>query len=69
MLGSRTPLHVFDAGTVNAHRYRDEILEAYVRLFRGAFGPDFMFMDDNARPHRALIIDDFLEEENIRRMD
>ncbi|KAF8790521.1 Transposable element Tc3 transposase like protein [Argiope bruennichi] len=28
-----------------------------------------MFMDDNARPHRAQIFDDFLKEDNIRRMD
>ncbi|GBM02755.1 hypothetical protein AVEN_40822-1 [Araneus ventricosus] len=26
-------------------------------------------MDDNARPHRALLIDEFLESEDIRRMD
>ncbi|GFX14529.1 hypothetical protein TNCV_1617121 [Trichonephila clavipes] len=29
MLGSRTPLYVFDACTVNSHSYRDQILEAY----------------------------------------
>ncbi|GBN67089.1 hypothetical protein AVEN_166511-1, partial [Araneus ventricosus] len=26
-------------------------------------------MDDNARPHRALLVDKFLESEDIRRMD
>ncbi|GBN39097.1 hypothetical protein AVEN_161008-1 [Araneus ventricosus] len=26
-------------------------------------------MDDNARPHRALLVDEFLESEDIRRMD
>ncbi|GFU27576.1 hypothetical protein TNCV_282951 [Trichonephila clavipes] len=30
MLGSCTSLYIFDAGTVNAQLYRDEILEAYV---------------------------------------
>ena len=54
---------------MNAHRYSDEILEAYVRLFRGVFGSDFMFVDDNARRHRAQIVDDFLEERDIRRLD
>ncbi|GFU49166.1 hypothetical protein TNCV_2674691 [Trichonephila clavipes] len=29
MLGSRTPLYVFDVGTVNSQRYRDKILEAF----------------------------------------
>ncbi|GFW56732.1 hypothetical protein TNCV_4068121 [Trichonephila clavipes] len=28
MYGSRTPLYVFDASTVNSYRYRDEVLEA-----------------------------------------
>ncbi|GBL87031.1 Transposable element Tcb2 transposase [Araneus ventricosus] len=69
MLDGRTPLHVFERGTVTGVRYRDEILEPYVRLFRGAVGPEFILMDDNARPHRALLVDEFLESEDIRRMD
>ncbi|GBM69512.1 hypothetical protein AVEN_205388-1 [Araneus ventricosus] len=69
MLDGRTPLHVFERGTVTCVRYRDEILEPYVRLFRGAVGPEFILMDDNARPHRALLVDEFLESEDIRRMD
>ncbi|GFW01154.1 transposable element Tcb2 transposase [Trichonephila clavipes] len=50
------------------HAGLDEVLEPYVRLFRGAIGPDFIFMDDNAPCHRAVLIDDFLETENIQRM-
>ena len=68
-MDSRTPLHVFDADAVNAHRYREEILEAYVRLFRGAFGSDFIFKDDNARQHKAQIVDDFLGKEHILLMN
>ncbi|GBO45359.1 hypothetical protein AVEN_90355-1 [Araneus ventricosus] len=49
----RTPLHVFERGYVTGVRYRDENLKPYVRLFRGTVGPDFILMDDNARPHRA----------------
>ena len=45
MQDTRTPLHVFDNGSVNAQRYRQEVLEPYVRLFRGAVGPEFIFMD------------------------
>ncbi|GFS77732.1 transposable element Tcb2 transposase [Trichonephila clavipes] len=33
MLGSRTDLHIFDAGSVNGTRYSNEILLPYVRLF------------------------------------
>ncbi|GBO02153.1 hypothetical protein AVEN_203621-1 [Araneus ventricosus] len=69
MLDGRTPLHVFERGIVTGVRYRDEILEPYVRLFRGAVGPVFILMDDNARPHRALLVDEFLESGDIRRMD
>ncbi|GFU01544.1 transposable element Tcb1 transposase [Trichonephila clavipes] len=36
MLGSRTDLHIFDAGSVNGTRYCNEILLPYVRLFRGS---------------------------------
>ncbi|GBM32774.1 hypothetical protein AVEN_83740-1 [Araneus ventricosus] len=56
MLDGRTHLHVFERGTVTGVRYRNEILEPYVRLFRGAVGPEFILMDDNARPHRALLL-------------
>ncbi|GFT49539.1 transposable element Tcb1 transposase [Trichonephila clavipes] len=38
MLGSRTDLHIFDAGSVNGTRYCNEILLPYVRLFRDAMG-------------------------------
>ncbi|GFV18110.1 hypothetical protein TNCV_169141 [Trichonephila clavipes] len=33
MLGTRTPLNVYDAITVNLQRYKDEILEAYQKTF------------------------------------
>lgn len=69
MLDGRTELHVFQGGTLNAQRYRNEILEPYVRLFRGAIGSQFVFMDDNATPHRAQLIDAYLESEDIVRMD
>ncbi|GBL74382.1 hypothetical protein AVEN_235350-1 [Araneus ventricosus] len=69
MLDVRTPLHVFERDTVTGVRFRDEILEPYARLFRGAVGTEFILMDDNARPYRALLVDEFLESEDICRMD
>jgi len=69
MFDGRTPLHVFDRGSLTVVRYREEILEPCVRLFRGAVGPGFLLMDDNARPHSAQLVDDYLEGEDIRRMD
>ncbi|GFU73043.1 hypothetical protein TNCV_3041651, partial [Trichonephila clavipes] len=54
MLGSRTDLHIFDAGSVNGTRYCNGILLPYVRLLRGAMGVQFLFMDDNAPCHRTV---------------
>ncbi|GFU69504.1 transposable element Tcb2 transposase [Trichonephila clavipes] len=68
MLGSRTDLHIFDAGSVNGTRYCNEILLPYVRLFRGAMGLQFLFMDDNAPCHRTLAAEQLLESEDIERM-
>ncbi|GFS65282.1 transposable element Tcb1 transposase [Trichonephila clavipes] len=55
--------------TMAGHLYRDVILEQHVRLFRGAMGAEFLFMDDNARPHRANIVDECLQSEDITHMD
>ncbi|GFW90497.1 transposable element Tc3 transposase [Trichonephila clavipes] len=69
MLGSRTDLHIFDAGSVNGTRYCNEILLPYVRLFGGAMGLQFLFMDDNAPCHRTVAAEQLLEIEDIERMD
>ncbi|GFX54896.1 transposable element Tcb1 transposase [Trichonephila clavipes] len=68
ILGSRTDLHV-QSVTLTGHIHRDVILEQHVRLFRGAMGEKFLFTDDNARPHRANIIDECLQSEDITRME
>ncbi|GFS67645.1 transposable element Tc3 transposase [Trichonephila clavipes] len=65
MLGSRTDLHIFDAGSVNGSRYCNEILLPYVRLFRGAMGLQFLFMDDNAPCHRTVAADQLLESRRL----
>ncbi|GFX68550.1 transposable element Tcb1 transposase [Trichonephila clavipes] len=66
ILGSRTDLHV-QSVTMTGHIYRDVILEQHVRLFRGAMVAEFLFMDDNACPHRANILDEYLQSEDITR--
>ena len=67
MIG-RTLLHIFSAGTVIAERYRDVILEPYGPLFRGTVRDQFVFMDDSARLHTAVLVDDYLEEANSHLM-
>ncbi|GFT17357.1 transposable element Tcb1 transposase [Trichonephila clavipes] len=54
---------------MTGHIYRDVILEQHVRLFRGAMGAEFLFMDDNTLPHHANIVDECLQSEDITRMD
>ncbi|GFV91263.1 transposable element Tcb1 transposase [Trichonephila clavipes] len=67
-LGYRTDLHIFKRCSVTAVRYQDEVLELIVRLYAAAVGPTFVSMDDNARPHKGDIVDDYLESEGIARM-
>ncbi|GFU90939.1 transposable element Tcb2 transposase [Trichonephila clavipes] len=51
------------------HLYRDVILEQHAGLFWVAMGAEFLFMDDNPRPHHANIVDECLQSEDITRMD
>ena len=69
MLNGQTELHVFAGGSVTGDRYCKEVIHPHVRLFRGAIGADFVFMDDNARPHRTPAVQELLESEDITRMD
>ncbi|GFT96428.1 cubilin [Trichonephila clavipes] len=68
ILGSRTDLHV-QSVMMTGHIYRDVILEQHVRLFRGAMSAEFLFMDDNARPNPANIVDECIQSEDITRMN
>ncbi|GFT39299.1 hypothetical protein TNCV_2422171 [Trichonephila clavipes] len=54
-----TDLLVSDKDTLRGQRYRDETLAPYVKPFSGANGPNFIFMDDNARPHRVWLDKEF----------
>ncbi|KFM68527.1 Transposable element Tcb1 transposase, partial [Stegodyphus mimosarum] len=68
-LGGRTDLHVFPRKTVNAHVYRDDILDAYVRPYAEAIGDAFLLHNDSARPQGARIVDDYLQQQTIMRME
>ncbi|GFX09680.1 hypothetical protein TNCV_2186761 [Trichonephila clavipes] len=46
-------------------RYCNEILLPYVRLFRGAMGLQFLFMDDNAPCHRTVAAEQLLESRRL----
>jgi hypothetical protein len=64
-----TDLYVIRNGSLTGIRYRDEILAPIVKLYAGAIADDFILMDDNARPHRARIVNEYIQQETIERMD
>ncbi|GFV48165.1 transposable element Tcb2 transposase [Trichonephila clavipes] len=68
MINGRTRLHLVANGTMTGQRYIDEVLLPHVRLFRGAVGDKFVFMDDNATCHRTLAVQDCLDSEDIQRL-
>ncbi|GFU71000.1 transposable element Tcb2 transposase [Trichonephila clavipes] len=68
-LDALTSLHVFERGSLIGVRYRDEVLEPCVLLFRSSCGLEFILMDDNARPRRVLLVNAFLEREDICYID
>lgn len=53
-----TSLHVFNNGSLADQIFPEEVLEPYLRLFRGGYRSDFLFMDDNARPQRTNLVDE-----------
>ncbi|GFS50120.1 hypothetical protein TNCV_2571 [Trichonephila clavipes] len=59
-IGGRTDLHIIR----NGRRYADEILRPRVIPYAGAIGDSFVFQDDNARPHRAHLVENMLEDEH-----
>ncbi|GFU98411.1 transposable element Tcb2 transposase [Trichonephila clavipes] len=64
-----TDLYIIRYGPLTARRYRDEIFRPIVVPYAAAIGDDFILMDDNCRPHRANLVEDFLFEEGIVRME
>ncbi|GFW55255.1 transposable element Tc3 transposase [Trichonephila clavipes] len=68
ILDYRTDLHV-QSVTLTGHIYRDVILVQYARFCRGTMSAEFLFMDDNARPHLANNVDECIQSEDITRMD
>ncbi|GFY36018.1 transposable element Tcb2 transposase [Trichonephila clavipes] len=68
-IDGRTDLYIIRDGPLTARRYRDEILRHIVVPYAAAIGDDFILMDDNSRPHRAILVEDSLFEEGIVRME
>lgn len=63
----RTPLHLIQ-GNLTGLRYRDEVLTHVALPTLHAIGHGAVLQDDNARPHRALVVNNFLQQQQIVRM-
>ena len=61
----RTDLCIISKIPLTAIRYKDEILHSSVRPIAGAIDPVSVLMDDNARPHTARIVRDYLEKTGL----
>ena len=68
--GGRTDPQIVIKGMMTGLCYSDDILEdVYDRPYTGAIGPQFILMDGNARPRRARVVEEYLQQETIVRMD
>nr|KAG5714667.1 hypothetical protein BaRGS_000155 [Batillaria attramentaria] len=67
-LHGRTPLYLI-RGNLTGVRYRDEIVRPIIIPTLRAMGRGSCLQDDNATPHRAVVVRDFLQRQQVVRMD
>lgn len=65
----RTELVSIHARAMNAEFYVENILQEHVMPYAPFIGPDFVFMQDNARPHVARVCIEYLNEVRIEVMN
>lgn len=68
-LYARTDLVMIEYGSLTANRYIQQCLADHVVPFAHFIGQDFLLMQDNARPHVARVVTEYLEEVNIQRLE
>ena len=56
-------------GNLNAQRYINEVLNPHVIPFAQQAGPNFIFQQDNARPHTANVVTTHLQQNAITVLD
>ncbi len=66
--GGKTDLVVLN-GNLNQFKYRAILEETLLPFARAAFRGNFVFQDDNARPHRARMIQHFLADRGVEHME
>lgn len=66
---ARTNLVFVENGALTAHRYIEEILQEVVVPFAPFIGNQFTLMHDNARPHVAHVVSEYLDEVGLPRLE
>nr|CAH7759415.1 unnamed protein product [Callosobruchus chinensis] len=61
--------HIHIPGTMTGAYYLQNIIDAFVQPLRNEIGDQFIFMDDNARPHRTRAVQQAMEDGNIARLE
>nr|CAH7725957.1 unnamed protein product [Callosobruchus chinensis] len=64
----RTQL-IYIPGTMTGAYYLQNIINTIVQPLRNEIGDQFIFMEDNARPHRTRVVQQALENGNITRLE
>jgi hypothetical protein len=64
-----TELIFIEHGTLTADRYIRQCLETHVVPYAPFVGENFLFMHDNARPHTARIVTNYLDTVEIPRLE
>ena len=64
----RTPLYHVQ-GNLNGQVYRDQILRPLAVPMLRQIGPGAVLQDDNAPPHRARLVNAFLQQQQVVRMN
>lgn len=62
----KTDLIIARNGNLTAQRYMNEILDTQVRRFAHDVGQEFLFMQDNARPHVANVVQTYVCDHQIK---
>ena len=66
---ARTELEVFHRVRLTGASYVERVIEPHVMPFAGYIGENFQFMQDNAKPHTARLVQEYLHEVGITTMN
>ncbi|KFM66465.1 hypothetical protein X975_03881, partial [Stegodyphus mimosarum] len=66
MSNSHTSLYALPTRTMSGQLYINDVLQPHVCMFRGAAGDKFVFMDGNATCHQTVVVQKYLQIEDIQ---